>query len=67
MAWVVQCPKHGAVIEEYHYEALRKLEIHSKKNCDFKNYKTVLYELKEQDMWEKREENLLNSLDLKDN
>lgn len=67
MAWVVQCPKHGEVIEEYHFEALRKLELHSKKICDIKNHKTVLYELKRQEIWERKEENLLNSLDLKDN
>lgn len=67
MAWVVQCPTHGAVIEDYHFEALRKLELHSKKTCDIKKDSAFLFELKEQEMWEKREEKLLDSLELVDN
>jgi len=36
MSWVIQCPKHGIVIKEYHFEALHSLECHSKKTCSLK-------------------------------
>jgi len=47
MSWIVQCPKHGIVVEEYHFEAMRKLELHSKKKCDFKHDSSFLFESKE--------------------
>lgn len=47
MSWVIQCPKHGAVIEEYHFQALRELELHTKEKCNFKDDVSFLFELKE--------------------
>lgn len=44
MSWVVQCPKHGVVVEEYHFEALHSLEFHSKKTCSLKKERTFLFE-----------------------
>lgn len=29
MSWIVQCPKHGRITKEYHFEALRELDSHS--------------------------------------
>lgn len=48
MSWVVQCPKHGAVVEGYHFQAFRELELHSTEKCDSKNNLSFLFELKEQ-------------------
>lgn len=67
MSWVVQCPKHGSVVEDYHFQALHQLEHHSKKICEINEDSSFLFESFEQEMWEIREEKLLESLDLLDN
>ena len=68
MAWVVQCPMHGKVFEYYHFEALKKLELHSSEKRDYNNLgKTLLYEYDEQTEWEGREEKLMSCAELKDN
>ena len=62
MAWVVQCPKHGKVIEEYHYDAIKKLELHSEEKRESgEQDKTILYELDEEQIrWEDREERIMS-------
>ena len=67
MAWVIQCPKHGVVLEDYHFEAIQKLEIHSNEDCGVSGIKTLLYEKRAQTKWEAREECLLDSKELQDN
>jgi len=67
MSWVIQCPKHGIVVKEYHFEALHSLEFHSKKTCSLKKERTFLFEQIEQTIWEAKEERLLDSKELADN
>ena len=68
MAWVVQCPKHGKVLEDYHFEALKKLELHSKEEREYEEIeKTFLYEAEEQTIWEAKGEKLMSCVELRDN
>ncbi len=45
MSWVIVCPNHGRLIEEYHVDALHQLDIHSNEQDKSKFGKTFLYEL----------------------
>ena len=68
MAWVIQCSEHGLVFEDYHFEALKKLELHSKEKRDYDEVeKTFLYEVEEQKIWEVKGEKLMSCVELKDN
>ncbi|MDH3312179.1 MAG: hypothetical protein OEM28_03410 [Nitrosopumilus sp.] len=68
MAWVIQCPKHGKVLEDYHFEALKKLELHSKEEREYEEIeKAYLYEIEEQTIWEAKGEKLMSCVELKDN
>ena len=32
MVWVIKCPNHGKLFEEYHIDALHQLELHSQEH-----------------------------------
>ncbi|WP_067959275.1 hypothetical protein [Nitrosopumilus sp. Nsub] len=65
MSWLIQCPKHGAIIEEYHFKALKKLKIHSTKKCEIIQDVAFLIEYKKHGICERIEEQL-DSIELLD-